>query len=53
MDVKFISILIVTVLANVVYSVIVPFLPLEFEESGIDESLYGYIFSIYALAVII
>ena len=34
--------------ANICYSVIVPFLPLEFEELGLDPSIYGYIFGVYA-----
>ena len=34
--------------ANICYSVIVPFLPLEFEQLGLDPSIYGYIFGVYA-----
>lgn len=34
--------------ANICYSVVVPFLPLEFEDFGLDTSIYGYIFGVYA-----
>ena len=35
------------------YSVVVPFLPIEFDKIGLDVSIYGYIFAMYAFAVMI
>ena len=35
-------------LSSVCYSVIVPFLPIEFEDYGLDVMWYGYIFAMYA-----
>ncbi len=43
----------VTILSISCYSVIAPFMPLEFVKRGIDEELMGYIFAIFSLAVII
>jgi MFS family permease len=47
-----ISILFITALANSAYAIIAPFLPLEFERKGIDQSWIGYIFASYSVAVI-
>lgn len=35
------------------YSIIAPFLPLELEELELSNSIYGQIFGVYALSVII
>ena len=48
-----ISIIVVTVLANAAYSIVAPFLPIEFARRGISTSVTGYIFSIYSVAVVI
>ena len=39
-------------LSNLWFSVIVPFLPLEYDKLGIDPSLYGLIFAVYNFPVI-
>ncbi len=52
-DLTIISMFAITALSNSAYALIAPFLPFEFEKKSIDQSLVGYIFSIYSVAVII
>ena len=40
-------------LSNSAYALIAPFLPLELSKEGVPLELFGYIFSMYSLAVII
>lgn len=40
-------------LSNSAYALVAPFLPIELEKKGVPLSLFGYIFSIYSVAVII
>lgn len=47
-----ISIIVVTVLANAAYSIVAPFLPVEFARRGVSASVTGYIFAIYSIAVV-
>lgn len=42
-----------TVLANAAYSIVAPFLPVEFARRGVSASVTGYIFSIYSVAVVV
>lgn len=53
LDVTITSMFAITALSNSAYAIIAPFLPFEFEKKQIPQSLIGYIFSIYSLAVII
>lgn len=46
-------IVIVSVLSNICYSILVPFLPIEFKQYDVHVSIYGYIFAMYALAVMV
>jgi len=52
LDVTIISMFSITALSNSAYAIIAPFLPFEFEKKGINQSMIGYIFAIYSLAVI-
>ena len=47
------SLIVCNILANICYSIIVPFLPLEFKRFELDERIYGYIFGVFAAAVMI
>lgn len=44
---------IITVLSNCAYALIAPFLPIELVRIGVPVELFGYIFSMYSVAVII
>ena len=46
-------ILICTLISNSAYAIIAPFLPLEFEDKGIEGSIIGIIFAVYSVAVIL
>jgi MFS family permease len=46
------AILAILILANSGYSIIAPFLPLQFKEKGINPAWVGSIFSTYSIAVI-
>ena len=48
-----VSIVFITMIANCAYSVLAPFLPLDFERKGISNTMTGYIFAIYSVAVVI
>ena len=48
-----VSIVTVTMLANAAYSIVAPFLPVEYERRGLSSQVTGYIFAIYSVAVII
>mmetsp|Transcript_28191 Transcript_28191/g.24910 ORF Transcript_28191/g.24910 Transcript_28191/m.24910 type:complete len:127 (-) Transcript_28191:961-1341(-) len=52
-DVKIQCLVLISILSNICYSMIVPFLPIEMKKFGIEEHLFGYIFGIYALASMI
>jgi len=43
----------ITILSNSAYALIAPFLPIELLKLGVPVSMFGYIFSMYSLAVII
>jgi predicted MFS family arabinose efflux permease len=43
----------ITLLSNCAYALIAPFLPLELKRVGIPTELFGYIFSMYSVAVVI
>lgn len=45
-------ILIATLVSNAAYSMIAPFLPVEFEKKGVSPQMVGCIIAIYSLAVI-
>lgn len=47
------SLIMVNILSNICYSILVPFLPIEFAHYDIHVSMYGYIFAMYALAVMV
>jgi MFS family permease len=46
-------ILTATLVSNSAYSLIAPFLPLDYEAKHVSPSMIGWIFAIYSLAVII
>ena len=52
-DLTIVSIFFITALSNSAYALIAPFLPFEFKKKGINQSVVGYIFSIFSLAVIL
>ena len=52
-DRKIIWILTCTLISNSAYSLIAPFLPLEFMQKGISSEMIGLIFAIYSVAVIV
>ena len=52
-DCSLISMCFITVLSNCAYALIAPFLPLELVRVGVPIELFGYIFSMYSVAVII
>jgi MFS family permease len=52
-DATIFSMFVITALSNSAYAIIAPFLPFEFEKKGISQSMVGYIFSIYSVAVIV
>jgi predicted MFS family arabinose efflux permease len=43
----------ITMLSNSAYALIAPFLPIELQRVGIPTELFGYIFSMYSVAVIL
>lgn len=43
----------VTMLANSAYSIVAPFLPVEFQQKGISASVTGYVFAVYSVAVVV
>jgi DHA1 family multidrug resistance protein-like MFS transporter len=47
------KILVSTLVSNTAYALIAPFLPLEFANKGISNSMIGYIFAVYSVAIII
>lgn len=47
------GLILANILSNSCYSLVVPFLPLELKDWGIDVSVIGYIFCMYSVAVII
>ncbi|CAI2368539.1 unnamed protein product [Moneuplotes crassus] len=54
MDLKdFVSMVIVSILSNICYMVVVPFVPLEFSRYDIKPSTFGYIFAIFSVAAMI
>jgi MFS family permease len=53
MDRKIFWVLLATFVANIAYSVIAPFLPIEFAAKGINEGQIGLIFAVYSLAAIL
>ena len=53
LETKIVWILFVTVVSNFGYAVIAPFLPVEYIEKGISDSIMGFIFAIYSVAVVI
>jgi len=46
-------ILSITILSNGAYSIVGPFMPLEFMRKGLSEMVTGYVFAIYSAAVVI
>lgn len=52
-DCALVSLCILTVLSNSAYALIAPFLPIKLAEKGIPMYMFGFIFSIYSIAVII
>jgi MFS family permease len=52
-DFCIISLCFIGMLSNSAYALIAPFLPLELAREGVPMELFGYIFSMYSLAVII
>ena len=50
---KILWILFVTVVSNFGYAVIAPFLPIEYKEKGISDSVMGCIFAVYSVAVVL
>jgi hypothetical protein len=40
-------------LANSAYSIVAPFLPIEFVQKGVSNTVTGYIFAIYSVAVVV
>jgi MFS family permease len=53
MNIKIFWILFCTFISNLAYSVIAPFLPIEFVDKGVSLTVIGIIFAIYSVAVII
>ena len=53
MDIKIFWILFCTFVSNLAYSVIAPFLPVEFVAQGVSLTVIGLIFAVYSIAVII
>ena len=51
-DKTIISMFGITALSNSAYALIAPFLPFQFEQKGLSQSLIGYIFAVYSIAVI-
>lgn len=47
------AVLLTTAISNSAYGLIAPFLPFEVSKKGASQSLMGYIFAIYSVAVII
>ena len=52
-DCKLLSLCLITLLSNSAYALIAPFLPQELQIKGIPLYMFGYIFSIYSVAVMI
>ena len=52
-DCALVSMCVITALSNSAYALIAPFLPLELLKMDIPMYMFGYIFSMYSLAVII
>ena len=52
-DCALISMCLITMLSNSAYALIAPFLPIEMMTLGIPVYMFGYIFSMYSLAVIL
>jgi len=52
-DTKLIFVIMVGFLTNVVYTLIAPFMPLEFTAKGVDENMIGVVVGIMALARIV
>ena len=52
-DSKIILILTATLLSNLCYIIVAPFLPLNFEAKGIDEDVIGIIFAIYPISAMV
>ena len=53
LEVKIVWILFCTVVSNMAYALIAPFLPLEFIAKGVSHGMIGVIFAIYSLSVIV
>ena len=47
---ELIGIIIFNVFSNTCYTIVVPFLPLEFQKYDLGVEMYGYIFGMYAFA---
>ena len=52
-DKTLVSVFLITLVSNSAYAIMAPFLPFEFDKKNISQSLIGYIFAIYSLAVIV
>jgi MFS family permease len=53
LDRTLVSVFFITLASNSAYAIMAPFLPFEFEKKSISQSLIGYIFAVYSLAVIV
>ena len=53
LDIEMISLVFVNIISNICYSVLNPFLPIELKKRNVPLSLYGFIFAMYAFAVIL
>lgn len=47
------NILTATLVSNSAYSLVAPFLPLEYLDKGVSGAMIGWIFAIYSFAVIV
>ena len=52
-DCALISLLMINSLSNMAYALIAPFLPMELIKKDIPQYMFGYIFCIYSVAVIL
>ena len=53
LDIEMMSLVFVNIISNICYSVLNPFLPIELKKRNVSLSLYGFIFAMYAFAVIL
>ena len=52
-DARVVSVIALSLLANTVYAIVAPFLPIEFARKEIDENWVGVIFATYSVAIVI